>query len=86
MGGIPISVEALGGWDSERCRLVWARGSPWVRWSWWLAMGGVIMAYHGSIGFNGLARLDSMVARLALVVSLYGCWVGLGGGFVAQQN
>ena len=45
-----------------------------------------LVARRGSIGFNGLAWLDSMVARLASVVGLSGCWVGLGGGFVARQN
>ena len=42
-----------------------------------------LVARRGSIGFNGLAWLDSMVARLASVVGLSGCWVGLGGGFMA---
>uniref|UniRef100_A0A7N2MXR1 Prolamin-like domain-containing protein n=1 Tax=Quercus lobata TaxID=97700 RepID=A0A7N2MXR1_QUELO len=28
--GSKIDVEALGGWDSDRCGLVDARGSPWV--------------------------------------------------------
>ena len=50
----------------------------------WLAVGEVVVvAHHGSIGFNGLAWLDSMVARLTSVVGLSGCWVGLGGGFMA---
>ena len=42
-----------------------------------------LVACRGSIGFNGLAWLDSMVARLTSVVGLSGCWVGLGGGFMA---
>ena len=33
------------------------RGSPWV-----------VLAHCGSVGFDGLAGLDSMVARLASVV------------------
>ena len=33
------------------------RGSPWV-----------VLACCGSVGFDGLARLDSMVAGLASVV------------------
>ena len=45
-----------------------------------------LVACRGSIGFNGLAWLDSMVARLTSVVGLSGCWVGLGGGFRARQN
>ena len=28
-----------------------------------------------------VARLDSMVVGLALMVGFGGCWVGLGGGF-----
>ena len=48
------------------------RRSPWVGWS-WLAMGGlsspwVVLARCGSIGFDGLAGLDSIVAGLASVV------------------
>ena len=38
------------------------RGSPWVGWS-WLAMG-------GSVGFDGLAGLDSMVVVCGSVVGL----------------
>ena len=50
------------------------RGSPWVGWS-WLAMGGlsspwVVLARCGSIGFDGLAGLDSMVVVCGSVVSL----------------
>ena len=49
-------------------------GSPWVGWS-WLAMGGlssswVVLARYGSIGFDGLAGLDSMVVVCGSVVSL----------------
>ena len=41
------------------------RGSPWVGWP-WLTMGS--LACCGSFGFDGLAGLDSMVARLASMV------------------
>ena len=39
------------------CRGWGGRGSPWV-----------VLARRGSVGFDGLAGLDSMVARLASVV------------------
>ena len=39
------------------CRGWGGRGSPWV-----------VLACCGSVGFDGLAGLDSMVARLASVV------------------
>ena len=52
-------------------------GLPWVRWS-WLVMGcrgwggrgspWVVLACYGSVGFDGLAGLDSMVVGLASVV------------------
>ena len=54
-----------------------SRGSPWVRWSWldvgrrgWGGRGSpwVVLAYYGSVGFDGLVGLDSMVVRLASVV------------------
>ena len=35
-------------------------GSPWLGWS-WVAVVGLVMARCGSIGFDGLAGLDSMV-------------------------
>ena len=49
-------------------------GSLWVGWL-WLAMGGlgllwVVLARCGSIGFDGLAGLDSMVVVCGSVVSL----------------
>ena len=57
--------------------LMRSHGSPWVRW-WWLVVGRrgwggrgspwVVLARCGSVGFDGLAGLDSMVAGLALVV------------------
>ena len=59
------------------CLLMGSRGSPWVRWSWldvghhrWGGRGlpWVALAHCGSIGFDGLAGLDSMVAGLASVV------------------
>ena len=52
-------------------------GSPWVRWSWlvvgcrgWGGRGSpwVVLVRCGSVGFDGLAGLDSMVAGLASVV------------------
>ena len=52
-------------------------GLPRVRWSWlivghrgWGGHGSpwVALARYGSVGFDGLAGLDSMVARLASVV------------------
>ena len=49
--------------------LMGSRGSPWVD-----------LARCGSVGFDGLAGLDSMVARLASVVvglvQLVGLWLG----------
>ena len=60
-----------------RCLLMGSRGSPWVRWSWlvvgrrgWGGHGSpwVVLARYGSVGFDGLAGLDSMVAGLASVV------------------
>ena len=54
-------------------------GSPWVRWLWlnvgrrgWGGRGSpwVVLARCGSIGFDGLAGLDSMVVVCGLVVSL----------------
>ena len=54
-----------------------SRGSPWVKWSWldvgrrgWGGRGlpWVVLAHYGSVGFDGLVGLDSMVVRLALVV------------------
>ena len=54
-----------------------SRGLPWVRWSWlvvgccgWGGRGSpwVVLARCGSVGFDGLARLDSMVVGLASVV------------------
>ena len=57
--------------------LMRSRGLPWVRW-WWLVVGRrgwggrgspwVVLARCGSVGFDGLAGLDSMVAGLASVV------------------
>ena len=73
-------MEALGRWDSNRmvrCLLMGSRGSPWVRWSWlvigccgWGGRGSpwVVLAPCGSVGFDRLAGLDSMVAGLASVV------------------
>ena len=60
-----------------RCLLIGSRGSPWVRWLWLdvgrLGWGGrgspwVVLACYGSIGFDGLAGLDSIVTGLASVV------------------
>ena len=57
--------------------LIGSRGSPCVRWSWlvvgrhgWGSRGSpwVVLACCGSVGFDGLAGLDSMVAGLASVV------------------
>ena len=54
-----------------------SRGSLWVRWLWlimgrrgWGGRGSpwVVLARCGSVGFDGLAGLDSMVAGLASVV------------------
>ena len=58
------------------------RGSPWVGWL-WLSMGGlgfpwVVLARYGSVGFDGLARLDSMVTGLdSIVTGLASVVVGL---------
>ena len=50
-----------------------SRGSPWVRWSWlvvgrrgWGGRGSpwVVLVHCGSVGFDGLAGLYSMVAGL----------------------
>ena len=50
-----------------------SRGLPWVRWSWlvvgccgWGGRGSpwVVLARCGSVGFDGLGGLDSMVAVL----------------------
>ena len=60
-----------------RCLLMGSRGSPWVRWSWLnvgrRGWGGrtlrwVVLACCGSVGFDGLVGLDSMVAGLASMV------------------
>ena len=59
------------------CLLMGSRGSPWVRWSWldvgcrgWGGRGSpwVVLACCGSVGFDGLVGLDSMVAGLASMV------------------
>ena len=56
-----------------------SRGSSWVRWSWldvgrrgWGGCGSpwVVLAHYGSIGFDGLAGLDSMVVICGSVVGL----------------
>ena len=56
-----------------------SRGSSWVRWSWldvgrrgWGGRGSpwVVLAHYKSIGFDGLAGLDSMVVVCGSVVSL----------------
>ena len=56
-----------------------SRGSSWVRWSWldvgrrgWGGCGSpwVVLAHYGSIGFDGLAGLDSMVVVCGSVVGL----------------
>ena len=55
--------------------LMGSRGSPWVRWS-WLVVGGVVVARCGSVGFDGLAGLDSMVAGLASwLLGWFSWWV-----------
>ena len=57
--------------------LMGSRGSPWVKWSWlfvgrrgWGGFGSpwVVLARCGSVGFDGLVGLDSMVAGLASMV------------------
>ena len=59
--------------------LMGSRGSPWVRWLWlnvgrrgWGGRGSpwVVLAHCESIGFDGLAGLDSMVVVCGSVVSL----------------
>ena len=50
IGTAQISVKALGGQDSDRCRLVWARGSPWVDWIQWV---GLVRFDGGQVGFGG---------------------------------
>ena len=62
-------------------------GSPWVMWSWLVVgrrgWGGrgfpwVVLARYGSVGFDGLARLDSMVTGLdSMVTGLASVVVGL---------
>ena len=69
--GLGMNLSGLG------MNLMRSRGSSWVRW-WWLVVGRrgwggrgspwVVLARCGSVGFDGLARLDSMVAGLASVV------------------
>ena len=65
-------MEALGRWDSDCHGPVFAHGQSWLavgevavarRGSPW-----VVLARYESVGFDGLAGLDSMVARLASVV------------------
>ena len=46
-----------------RCLLMGGRGLPWVRWT-WLTVGGVVVACCGSVGFDRLARLASVVVEL----------------------
>ena len=62
-----------------RCLLMGSRGSPWVRWSWldvarrgWGGHGSpwVVLACCGSVGFDGLAGMDSMVVICGSVVGL----------------
>ena len=62
-----------------RCLLMGSRGSPLVRWLWldvgrrgWGGRGlpWVVLAHCGSIGFDGLAELDSMVVVCGLVMGL----------------
>ena len=62
-----------------RCLLMGSRGSPWVRWSWlgvgcrgWGGRGSpwVVLACVGSVGFDGLAGLDSMVVVCGSVMGL----------------
>ena len=70
-----------------RCLLMGSRGLPWVRWRWlvvarhgWGGHGSpwVVLARYGSVGFDGLARLDSMVTGLdSMVTGLASVVVGL---------
>ena len=61
------------------CLLMGSCGSPWVRWLWldvgrrgWGGHGSpwIVLARYGSIGFDGLAGLDSMVVVCGSVVDL----------------
>ena len=56
-----------------RCLLMGSHGSPWVRWSWlvvgcrgWGGRGSqwVVLARCGSVGFDGLTGLVSVVVGL----------------------
>ena len=94
IGMAQISMEALGRWDSDRRGLVSAHGQSWlvvgevvVACRGWGGHGSpwVVLAHCGSVGFDGLARLDLMVAGLASVVvglvQPVGSWLGRTEGY-----